>query len=185
MRLTPGKFVVHPQHGPAEVVSRSTKKIKGEDVDYVVLEVQEQRLQIAVPESSLSEIGVRDLSSHTRLRKLMSLLAKDGDTLEKQWSRRLKALREKLATGDLDNVAEVARDLYRRQKEKELSMAERNLYQEAKDMIIAEVALVLDVDHDEAERTIDGAIDGVPLTRLGLDRGKESKEDKEKEASTA
>src|SRR5699024_2731735 len=106
------------------------------------------------PEDSLSEIGVRDLASHTRLRKLMSLLAKTGDKLEQQWSRRLKALREKLATGELDNVAEVARDLYRRQQEKELSMAERNLYQ-------------------EAQKTIDGAIDGVPLTRLGLERGKE------------
>lgn len=175
MRLTLGKFVVHPQHGPAEVVERKTRKVKGEDVEYVVLEVEDQRLQIAVPEDSLSEIGVRDLASHTRLRKLMSLLAKTGDKLEKQWSRRLKALREKLATGDLDNVAEVARDLYRRQQEKDLSMAERNLYQEAKDMLVSEVALVLDVDHEEAEKTIDGAIDGVPLTRLGLDRGKDRK----------
>ena len=94
MRLTLGKFVVHPQHGPAEVVERKTRKVKGEDVEYVVLEVEDQRLQIAVPEDSLSEIGVRDLASHTRLRKLMSLLAKTGDKLEKQWSRRLKALRE-------------------------------------------------------------------------------------------
>ena len=76
MRLTLGKFVVHPQHGPAEVVERKTRKVKGEDVEYVVLEVEDQRLQIAVPEDSLSEIGVRDLASHTRLRKLMSLLAK-------------------------------------------------------------------------------------------------------------
>src|SRR5699024_11629089 len=97
--LTLGKFVVHPQHGPAEVVERKTRKVNGEDVDYVVLEVEDQRLQIAVPEDCLSEIGVRDLASHTRLRKLMSLFAKTGDKLETQWSRRLKALREKLATG--------------------------------------------------------------------------------------
>src|SRR5690625_260506 len=84
MRLTLGKFVVHPQHGPAEVVERKTRKVKGEDVEYVVLEVEEQRLQIAVPEDSLSEIVVRELASHTRLRKLMSLLAKTGDKLEKQ-----------------------------------------------------------------------------------------------------
>src|SRR5690625_3738541 len=100
MRLTLGDFVVAAQHGPAEVVERKTRKVKGEDVDYVVLEVEDQRLQIAVPEDSLSEIGVRDLASHTRLRKLMSLLAKTGDKLEQQWSRRLKALREKLARSE-------------------------------------------------------------------------------------
>src|SRR5690625_7341372 len=102
----------------------------------------------------------------------MSLLAKTGDKLEKQWSRRLKALREKLATGDLANVPEVARDLYRRQQEKDLSMAERNLYQEAQDMLVAEVAIELDVDPEEAEKPTDGAVEGVPLTRLRLDRGK-------------
>src|SRR5699024_1011476 len=112
MRLTLGKFVVHPQHGPAEVVERKTRKVKGEDVDYVVLEVEEQRLQIAVPEDSLSEVRVRDLASQTGLRKLMSLLAKAVDKLEQQWSRRLKALREKLASGELDNVAEVTHALY-------------------------------------------------------------------------
>ena len=173
MRLTIGKFVVHlgtvlrrslsvkPGRSKVKTSSRGTGS-------------RRPAPQIAVPEDSCQKLA-SVISSHTRLRKLMSLLAKTGDKLEKQWSRRLKALREKFATGDLDNVAEVARDLYRRQQEKDLSMAERNLYQEAKDMLVAEVALVLDVDHEEAERTIDGAIDGVPLTRLGLDRGKDKK----------
>src|SRR5699024_8851835 len=52
MRLSLGKFVVHPQHGPAEVVERKTRKVKGEDVDYVVLEVEDQRLQIASPKTA-------------------------------------------------------------------------------------------------------------------------------------
>src|SRR5690625_7221767 len=121
MRLTLGKFVVHPQHGPAEVVERKTRKVKGEDVEYVVLEVEDQRLQIAVPEDSLSEIGVRDLASHTRLRKLLSLLAKTGDHPQHPGPRRLRPSRDIPPPEVRDRGPHVVRAPYGRQQEQEWS----------------------------------------------------------------
>ncbi|REE04949.1 hypothetical protein LG284_10175 [Citricoccus nitrophenolicus] len=179
MRLVPGQFVVHPHHGPAIVLDRQVRQLKGKDVAYVELEIQDKGLRISVPESMVKDIGVRDVSSHTQVRKLMSLLAKPSEYVEEQWSRRLKAFQEKLATGDLPRVAEVVRDLHRRQAEKDLSMAERTLYRDAVEILAAEVAIVLDVSVVEAEDVMVQAIDGTPLKDLGLDRGKDSKHAKQ------
>jgi len=176
MRLVPGQFVVHPHHGPAVVLDRKVRQLKGKDVAYVELEIQDKGLRISVPESMVKTIGVRDVSSHTTVRKLMSLLAKPSDHVEEQWSRRLKAFQEKLATGDLPRVAEVVRDLHRRHEVKELSMAERMLHREAVDVLAAEVAIVLDISAAEAEDVMAQAIDGTPLKDLGLDRGKATRQ---------
>lgn len=176
MRLVPGQFVVHPHHGPAVVLDRQVRQLKGKDVAYAELEIQDKGLRISVPESMIKDIGVRDVSSHTAVRKLMSLLAKPSEHVEEQWSRRIKAFQEKLATGDLPRVAEVVRDLHRRQAEKELSMAERMLHREAVEMLAAEVAIVLDITPLEAEDVMAQAVDGTPLKDLGLDRGKAPKQ---------
>ncbi|GAA4779874.1 CarD family transcriptional regulator [Citricoccus nitrophenolicus] len=179
MRLVPGQFVVHPHHGPAVVLDRQVRQLKGKDVAYVELDIQDKGLRISVPESMVKDIGVRDVSSHTQVRKLMSLLAKPSEHVEEQWSRRLKAFQEKLATGDLPRVAEVVRDLHRRQAEKDLSMAERTLYRDAVEVLAAEVAIVLDISVVEAEDVMVQAVDGVPLKDLGLDRGKDIKRDRQ------
>jgi CarD family transcriptional regulator len=179
MRLVPGQFVVHPHHGPAVVLDRQVRQLKGKDVAYVELDIQDKGLHISVPESMVKYIGVRDVSSHTQVRKLMSLLAKPGEHVEEQWSRRLKAFQEKLATGDLPRVAEVVRDLHRRQAVKDLSMAERTLHREAVEIIAAEVAIVLDISVAEAEDVMNQAIDGTPLKDLGLDRGKDAKRERQ------
>lgn len=176
MRLVPGQFVVHPHHGPAVVLDRQVRQVKGRDVAYVELDIQDKGLRISVPESGIKDIGVRGVSSHTTVRKLMSLLAKPSEHVEQQWSRRIKAFQEKLATGDLPRVAEVVRDLHRRDTDKELSMAERMIYREAVEMLAAEVAIVLDVTPLEAEDVMSQAIEGTPLKDLGLDRGKGSKQ---------
>jgi CarD family transcriptional regulator len=102
--------------------------------------------------------------------------AKPSEHVEQQWSRRIKAFQEKLSTGDLPRVAEVVRDLHRRQSEKELSMAERMLHREAVEVLAAEVAIVLDITPAEAEDVMAQAIDGTPLKDLGLDRGKAIKQ---------
>ena len=179
MRLVPGQFVVHPHHGPAVVLDRQVRQLKGQDIAYVELDIQDKGLRISVPESMVKDIGVRDVSSHTQVRKLMSLLAKPSEHVEEQWSRRLKAFQEKLATGDLPRVAEVVRDLHRRQEEKDLSMAERTLYRDAAEVLAAEVAIVLDISVVEAEDVMVQAVDGVPLKDLGLDRGKDVKRDRQ------
>ena len=55
-------------------------------------------------------------------------------------------------------MAEVARDLYKRGKDKELSIMERKLYENAYQLMIHEIALAKDIDVDEAGNIVSDAL---------------------------
>ena len=65
---------------------------------------------------------------------------------------------EKLKTGDIYNVAEVVRNLMRTDKEKKLSTGEKKMLSNAKQMLISEIILVKEIDHETAERIINAAV---------------------------
>ena len=66
------------------------------------------------------------------------------------WSRRYKANLEKLASGDVDKVAEVVRDLWRRDKERGLSAGEKRMLAKAGQILVSELGLAEKTDEDEA-----------------------------------
>lgn len=153
--LVVGRTVVHPHHGPATVTRLFSRKLRGEKVKYAELAVGiVPPLVIAAPIGSLEEIGVRDVVTRKQLNKLADVLSGPGDKLSSVWSARIKALGSKLATGDLANVAEVARDLLRRREERAISLAEKEILRDALRPLVAEVAVAVDVSEEEAERRI-------------------------------
>jgi CarD family transcriptional regulator len=71
------------------------------------------------------------------------------------WSRRYKANLEKLASGNPLKVAEVVRDLWRRERERGLSAGEKRMLAKARDILVGEVALAEKSTQDEAEMLLD------------------------------
>ncbi len=71
------------------------------------------------------------------------------------WSRRYKANLEKLASGNPLKVAEVVRDLWRRERERGLSAGEKRMLAKARDILVGEVALAEKSTKDEAEILLD------------------------------
>ena len=65
---------------------------------------------------------------------------------------------EKLKTGDIYNVAEVVRNLMRTDKEKKLSTGEKKMLSNAKQILISEIILVQDIDHEAAEGIINSSV---------------------------
>ena len=71
------------------------------------------------------------------------------------WSRRYKANSEKLASGDVIRVAEVVRDLSRRDAERGLSAGEKRMLANARHILISELALAEQTNEDKAEALLD------------------------------
>ena len=70
-------------------------------------------------------------------------------------SRRYKANLEKLAFGDVNKVAEVVRDLWRRDKERGLSAGEKRMLAKARQILVSELALAEKTNEDKAEALLD------------------------------
>jgi CarD family transcriptional regulator len=62
---------------------------------------------------------------------------------------------EKLASGNPLKVAEVVRDLWRRERERGLSAGEKRMLAKARDILVGEVALAEKSTKDEAESLLD------------------------------
>ena len=71
------------------------------------------------------------------------------------WSRRYKANLEKLHSGDVMKVAEVVRDLWRRERDRGLSAGEKRMLAKARQILVSELALCEHTNEDKAETLLD------------------------------
>ena len=156
MTFTVGETVVYPNHGAAVIEDIEMRKIKGEDRQYLVLRiVAQQDLVVRVPADNVELVGVRDVVGQDGLERVFDVLRAPHTEEPTNWSRRYKANLEKLASGDVIKVAEVVRDLWRRDKDRGLSAGEKRMLAKARQILVSELALAEGTNHDKAEAILD------------------------------
>ncbi|MET3808539.1 MULTISPECIES: CarD family transcriptional regulator [Nakamurella] len=150
-----GETVVYPHHGAALIQATETRIVKGEERLYLVLKVAQGDLTVKVPAENAEIVGVRDVVDQTGLNKVFDVLRAPHTEEPTNWSRRYKANLEKLASGDVNKVAEVVRDLWRRDKERGLSAGEKRMLAKARQILVSELALAEGTNEDKAEGILD------------------------------
>jgi len=155
MNFVIGETVVYPHHGAATIQDIFKRTVKGEEKTYLELRVAHGDLIIKVPADNLDQVGVRDVVDQAGLEKVFAVLR--GPYVEEptNWSRRFKANVEKLASGDVIRVAEVVRDLSRRDTDKGLSAGEKRMLHKARQILVSELALAEKSDEAAAEVRLD------------------------------
>jgi len=155
MNYTVGDTVVYPHHGAARIEAIETRSIKGEDKIYLVLRVDKGDLTVRVPADNAELVGVRDVVGQEGLERVFEVLRAPYTEEPTNWSRRYKANLEKLASGDVNKVAEVVRDLWRRDRERGLSAGEKRMLAKARQILVSELALAEKTNEDKAEKLLD------------------------------
>ena len=150
-----GETVVYPHHGAALIEKIKTRTIRGEDKLYLVLKVAQGDLTIEVPAENVDLVGVRDVVDLAGLDRVFEVLRAPYTEEPTNWSRRYKANLEKLASGDVIKVAEVVRDLWRRDQDRGLSAGEKRMLAKAKQILISELALAEKTDEEKAGVLLD------------------------------
>lgn len=156
MAFTVGETVVYPNHGAAVIEEIEIRQIKGEDKKYLVLRIVAQKdLVVRVPACNLDLVGVRDVVDKEGLERVFGVLRLPHTEEPTNWSRRYKANLEKLHSGDVMKVAEVVRDLWRREKDRGLSAGEKRMLAKARQILVSELALAEHTNEDKAETLLD------------------------------
>jgi CarD family transcriptional regulator len=150
-----GETVVYPHHGAAKIEAIETRIIKGEERQYLVLKVQQGDLTVRVPSDNAEYVGVRDVVGADGLERVFNVLRQPYTEEPTNWSRRYKANLEKIASGDVIKVAEVVRDLWRRERERGLSAGEKRMLAKARQILVSELALAEKTNEDKAEAILD------------------------------
>lgn len=154
MNFTVGETVVYPHHGAATIEEVKERTIKGKVKTYLKLRVAQGDLTIEVPAENVDMVGVRDVVDQKGLDEVFDVLREPQVDEPANWSRRYKANVEKLASGNIKKVAEVVRDLWRREQDRGLSAGEKRMLAKARQILTSELALAEDCDHEKAEEIL-------------------------------
>src|ERR1044072_4391630 len=150
-----GETVVYPHHGAALIEAIETRTIKGQAREHLVLKVAQGDLTVKVPAENAEVVGVRDVVGQEGLDRVFEVRRAPHTEDPTNWSRRYKANLEKLASGDVNKVAEVVRGLWRREQHRALSAGENPRPAKPRKILVGELPLAEGTDSDKAEPNLD------------------------------
>lgn len=149
-----GEYVVYPMHGVGEIQAIQKQLILGKRKECYALEIGSSKMKVLIPVENARAIGLRAIIQKREVKKVLDLLRKEGVDTEEDWKIRYQNNMNKVKSGSIHSIAEVCRDLYKRAKDKELSLMERRLYESAYNMITNELALARGMSVEEAGNMI-------------------------------
>jgi len=151
-----GDAIVHPIRGAGIITDIEKRRREGERQSYYTIDLlAKPHTQLMLPVSAVDDLGIRSVVSARRLCKVWQILESDHETLPKNYRQRHKVITEQLHSGDIFKIAEVLRDLtWRRKKRGNLSTQDLRSYQEALDLLSAEVAAIEGKDWEGVKHQI-------------------------------
>lgn len=151
---TVGDYVVYPMHGVGQISAIQKQLILGKRKECYVLDINSSKMKVMIPTEMAREIGIRPIIKKKDVKKVLEHLMKDEVDTEEDWKIRHQNNMNKIKSGNIYAVAEVCRNLYKRAKDKELSLMERRQYESAYNLISSEIALTREITAEEAGNLI-------------------------------
>ncbi|HTJ81810.1 MAG TPA: CarD family transcriptional regulator [Polyangiaceae bacterium] len=151
-----GDKAVYPRGGVAEVIGIEELDIAGNRQRFYVLRLLQNNSKIRVPVGNASAVGLRQLISEQEIMEVFDILRERTIAFDKQtWNRRYRGFMDKIKTGSIYDVAEVLRDLYRLKTDKQLSFGERRMLDEARSLIVKEIAIARGQTEEQVKNEIE------------------------------
>ena len=149
-----GDHVVYPMHGVGEIVGIEKKTILNKTHEYCIIELINTQMTVMVPLDKAKKVGLRPIISKKDVKKVIDLLKEEHTDYEEDWKIRYQNNLLKIKSGSISSVAEVCRNLYKRARDKELSIMERKLYESAYSLVINEISLAKRIELEYASNMI-------------------------------
>ena len=155
----PGDFVVYPSHGVGKIIGTETREIENTKLELLVIRFEQDRMTLRVPLDKAKASGLRTLSNKAQMEEAITTLQGKAKVKKLMWSRRAQEYETKINSGSLVSLAEVVRDLYKKEDQGEQSYSERQMYQAALERLAGEFAAVQNVDKSDAATKLEKIID--------------------------
>ena len=150
IKFSTGDYVVYPTHGVGKVTGLEDQEIAGAKLKLIVIDFEKDRMILRVPISKAETSGLRQLSSRDEMKAAMKTLKGRSRVRRTMWSRRAQEYEAKINSGNPISIAEVVRDLHRKEDQPDQSYSERQIYQAAFERLMRELAAVKEIDEDAA-----------------------------------
>jgi CarD family transcriptional regulator len=136
-----GDKAVHPSHGVGEVTAIEKREIGGSSQNFYILKILDNAMKVMVPTSAATQVGLRAIMSDKEANNILSTMRAREVAVDVQpWSRRFRVYTEMIKSGSPVEIAKVLRDMNRLKFDKDLSFGERRLLDQARSLLLKELA---------------------------------------------
>ncbi|WP_462137113.1 CarD family transcriptional regulator [Candidatus Mycalebacterium sp.] len=157
-----GDNVVYPVYGVAKIESVEKREIAGSKATFYILKTLKNDITVMVPVKKTDSVGMRKVISRGRVLKVFEVLrqkTKPSSAGKKQaWNKRHKEYSEKIKNGDIFEIAEVFRDIFKTSKKKDLSFGEKQIMENAFSLISSEISVANSKSEETVGKEIEAAI---------------------------
>ena len=157
-KFSTGDYVVYPTHGVGKVTGVEDQEIAGDKLKLIVINFEKDRMVLRVPMAKAETSGLRQLSSRDEMKAAMKTLRGRSRVRRTMWSRRAQEYEAKINSGNPISIAEVVRDLHRKEDQPDQSYSERQIYQAAFARLMREFAVVEEIDEDAATEKLQSVL---------------------------
>ncbi|MCL4425802.1 MAG: CarD family transcriptional regulator [Firmicutes bacterium] len=147
-----GDKVVYPMHGAGVIESIEEREVLGARQKYYVMRLPVGEMKVMIPIEQVHSTGLRQVITKEEVGQVLTVLRESDAKLPGNWNHRYRANLEKMKSGNIYEVAEVVRSLALRDREKGLSSGEKKMLDNARQILISEIALAT---NDEERRVHD------------------------------
>ena len=148
-----GDRVVYPLHGGAVVKNIECRECDGEIREYLILQTVFENMLVTVPVGSAAKIGLRQIVSEAELEQVVHVLQEIPDLKSIKsisWNRRFHIYMDKIKSGSIEEVARVFRILSCLENDKKISVGERRLLHNTRQILQSEIMLEKNIYADQA-----------------------------------
>lgn len=153
-----GSRVVYPNQGVCRVVGEIEMTIGGQSATFLKLSREDDDGTVMIPLDKLAGVGVRRLASEAEIAKLFEQLSAPDLGPDLNWKTRHRSHGERMSEGGVFAMAEVVKELAALADLRPLPTKERELYDNARHLLVSEIAAALGIDEASAEDAVDFAL---------------------------
>jgi CarD family transcriptional regulator len=158
MEFKVGDKAVYPAHGVGVIAAVESVSFENETHLFYVMKILDNGMTIRIPVGNVEAIGMRRVISQEHVDKVYEILRdRDVPADNQTWNRRYREYMNRIKTGDPLEVAKVLRDLALLRQEKTLSFGERKMFDQARTLLVQEIAVARDIE----EKVVEGEIDAI------------------------
>jgi CarD family transcriptional regulator len=161
LKFKVGDKVVYPNHGVGVVKEIRLLPYGGQNTTFISLQILASDSVVMVPVENSSAVGLRKLVSKQKVKQVLDKLRTAKVDVPSDWKGRYQENQDKLRSGDLEQVAEVLKNLTYLNQIKTLSYRERKMLDRARALVISELAEASKTVSAKVEKEVDEAMSDV------------------------
>jgi len=145
-----GDFIVYPMQGAGVIEAIEEKEILGEKHRYYMIKMPIKEMQLMIPIYKVQKSRIRLVADILTLEHVLDIFQYGQTDTNLSMKERYKINAEKLRTGNIQEGAEVVRDLMRLNKKKTLNLSEKQMLDSARKIFISELGIIRGITENQA-----------------------------------